>query len=351
VPVNRPQCAAVRRARQRAARLTHRARSGRCVANAARRAEEEEAAMKPRQAIALFALLGVASVAVAQDPAPATATKPVTLVRVSAIPDFNKGKLDKTAKAVCDYLTKEVGIEFRFEASSDYTATVNGLVANKLDLVWYGGLTAVQTMDAAKKDAVLLACRDVDLEFKTYFVANKDAIAKGLVKPVDKLEDLKAMLKNVSFTFGDKMSTSGHLMPRHFLVQAGIDPEKDFKSPAAYRVSGGHASTLQAVISGEVDLGALNFVYYDKAKPEEKAGAPIVYTTPKYVDYCWIGHARLGEDVLKKTKQALLQLDAKKEADKAVLDGWGAGKFVAADKQQWDGIRKVLQALPKDFLK
>src|SRR4030095_3332405 len=236
-----------------------------------------------------------------------------------------------------------------FEASSDYTATVNGLVANKLDLVWYGGLTAVETMDAAKSDAVLLACRDVDRAFKTSFIANKDAIAAGKVKPVDKLEDLKAMLKGVSFTFGDKMSTSGHLMPRHFLVQAGIDPEKDFKSPAAYRLSGGHASTLQAVISGEVDVGALNFVYYDKAKPEEKAAAPILYTTPQYVDYCWIGHARLGADVLKKIKAPLRPLDAKKEADKAVLDGWGAGKFVSADKQQWDGIRKVMQALPKDF--
>src|SRR5262249_22882658 len=108
---------------------------------------------------------------------------------------------------------------------------------------------------------------------------------------------------------------------------------------------------MQAVISGEVDVGALNFVYYDKAKPEEKAQAPIIYTTPKFVDYCWIGHARLGDEVLQKIKAALLKLDAKKEADKAVLDGWGAGKYVAADKQQWDGIRKVLQALPKDFLK
>src|SRR5262245_44532249 len=104
LPVNRPQRAAVRRAGLRLERLTHRARSGRCVANAAHRAEEE-AAMKQRPASAMFALLAVANVAVAQDPAPAAAAKPATVVRVSAIPDFNKGKLDKTAKAICDYLT------------------------------------------------------------------------------------------------------------------------------------------------------------------------------------------------------------------------------------------------------
>ncbi len=207
--------------------------------------------------------LGLGTV-VAQEPAAKPkASTPPTVVRVSAIPDFNKKTLNETAKAVCDYLGKQVGIEFRFEPSSDYTACVNGLAANKLDLVWFGGLTAVEAMDVCKDDARLVACRDVDLEFKTYFIANKEAIQKGKVKPVDKLEDLKPMLANLTFTFGDKKSTSGHLMPRHFLVTAGIDPEKAFKSPASFRLSGGHAATMQAVSSGEVDLGALNYVYYD----------------------------------------------------------------------------------------
>ena len=29
--------------------------------------------------------------------------------------------------------------------------------------------------------------------------------------------------------FGSQSSTSGHLMPRSFLLQAGINPEKDFR--------------------------------------------------------------------------------------------------------------------------
>lgn len=310
----------------------------------------KEPIMSTIRAVSLFAWTLAAS-AVAQAPAqPAAAAKP-SVIRVSAIPDFNKGKLDDTAKAVCAYLSEQVGVEFRFEPSSDYTATVNGLVANKLDLVWYGGLTAVETLDAAKGKAVVLACRDVDLKFKTYFIANQEAIAAGKIKPIEKLEDLKALAKSLSFTFGDKKSTSGHLMPRHFLVQAGIDPEQAFKSPAGYRVSGGHASTMQAVITGEVDLGALNFVYYDKAKPEEKAAAPIVYTTPEYVDYCWIGHDRLGKDLLDRIRAAFLALDAKDKAHKAVLDAWGAGKFVTAEAASWDSIRQVMKALPKDFLK
>jgi phosphonate transport system substrate-binding protein len=274
-----------------------------------------------------------------------------TVIRVSAIPDFNKTTVAETAKALCDYLAKETGIEVQWTPSNDYTACVNGLIANKLDLVWFGGVTAVEADSAAAGQAVFVATRDIDLQFKTYFVANQQAIASGKVKPVTRLEDLKPMLKELTFTFGDKKSTSGHIMPRHFMVQAGIDPEHDCKHPAGYRQSGGHASTLQAVAGGEVDVGALNYSYYDKATPEQKAQAPIVYTTPAYVDYCWVGHQRLGAATLAKLKEALMRLDPGNPAHKPILAAWGAGKFVAADSKQWDGIRGVLQALPKDFLK
>lgn len=272
-----------------------------------------------------------------------------TVIRVSAIPDDFKTKVADTNEKLCAYLKAKTGIEVRFEPSSDYTACVNGLLANKLDLVWLGGVTSVEADAAAKGDAVFVATRDIDLKFKTYFIANADAIAAGKVKVVDKLEDLKPMLANLSFTFGNKKSTSGHIMPRHFLALAGIDPEKDMKSPAAFRAAG-HGATLQSVAAGEVDLGALNYSTYDKATADLKAKAPIVYTTPNYVDYCWIGHKRLGDATLAKLGAAMQALDPAVPDQKQILDAWGAGAFVAADSKQWDGIRAVLQSLPKDFL-
>ena len=303
-----------------------------------------------KHALRLFPLLGLLAACTSDSPAPSPAAAP-TVVRLGAIPDFNKGKLDETAKLLCEHLTKQTGIEVRYVPSSDYTACVNGLVANKLDLVWFGGVTSVEADAAAGGDAVFLATRDIDLKFKTYFIASKKAVESGKLTPMGSLEELKARAKDVTFTFGDKKSTSGHIMPRHFLTLAGIDAEKDFASPASYRPSGGHAATLQAVVNGEVDLGALNFTYYDKAKPEEKAAAPLVFTTPDYVDYCWVAHKRLGEATLAKLKDALLALDPAQAEDKKVLEAWSAGRFLAADSKDWDGIRSVLKALPKDFLK
>lgn len=301
---------------------------------------------------ALALILAACSKETPSAPAGGGAAAAPKVIRLSAIPDFNTSKLAEIGKSTADYLSKEVGIEVRFEPSSDYAATVNGLVANNLDLVWYGGKTTVDAQDEAKNDAVLLACRDIDLKFKTYFIANQKALADGKVKVVADLAELKALAKGLTFSFGDKNSTSGHLMPRWFLTQAGIDPEKDFKSPAGYQQKGGHSSTLTAVVSGAVDLGALNYSYYDKtAKPEDKAAAPIVFTTPEYVDYCFVGHRRLGDDTLAKIKAALLKLDPANPEHKKLLDYWGAGRFVAADASKWESIRKVKQSLGKDFFK
>ena len=111
----------------------------------------------------------------AGNPAGGAANTPAatpTEIRISAIPDFNKGKLEETVGTVVAFLAKATGLKVVYEPSSDYSAAVNGLVANKLDLVWYGGLTTVDAQDAAGKDAELLACRDIDLKFKTYFIAN-----------------------------------------------------------------------------------------------------------------------------------------------------------------------------------
>ncbi len=272
------------------------------------------------------------------------------VIRLSAIPDFNKGTLDDTCKRLAAYLQKELGLDVRYDAANDYTASVNGLAANKLDLVWYGGVTSVEADDATNGEVTFVATRDIDLKFKTYFIANAAAVAAGKVRPVTRLEDLKPMLKELTFTFGDKKSTSGHIMPRHFMVQAGIDPERDCKAPASYRPSGGHGATLASVISGEVDLGALNYSYYDKAKPEDRAKAPLVYTTPEYVDYCFVAHNRLGGETIQRIRAALTRLDPANPEHAAILKDWGAGRFVAADRSQWDGIRSVLKSLPKGFL-
>lgn len=273
------------------------------------------------------------------------------VLRMSFIPDNKVTALEKVAGKVAAYLKEATGMEVKYEKAADYQACVNGLAANKLDLVWFGGVTYCQAVERTKNQTVLVACRDIDLKFKSYVIANKALLDSGKVKKIEKLEELKPLLADLTFTFGAKDSTSGHIMPRHFLVQAGINPEKDMKDGPQFQLQGGHGATFKAVAGGQVDLGVLNYTVWDAQKPEDKANAPIIYTTPDYVDYCFAAHERLGKDTIGKLQKALIALDVKNPEHKEVLDAWSCKAFVAADPKQWDGMRKVLAELPKDFLK
>jgi phosphonate transport system substrate-binding protein len=273
-------------------------------------------------------------------------------LRFSGIPDSDKEKLTQQYQAVADWLSAELGMPVEYVHAPDYTGAVTALAADKVDFVWLGGVTAVEAETATRGQAIFLATRDTDLRFKSYFIANRVHVDSGRFvertdlspQPLADLAALKPALAQGTFTFGSKSSTSGHIMPRHFLEspEVGISPEKDFAQPAGYQLQGGHSATLAAVASGAVDVGVLNYTNWEKAAPEEKAKAPLIYVTPEYVDYCMVAHARIGNELAEKLREAFAGLDASDPADKRVLDAFSAQKFVKADPKDWDGIRNVL---------
>ena len=250
-------------------------------------------------------------------------------LRVSAIPDEDPQELLRKYKPFTDYIAREVGVKVKFVPVVDYAATVEGLAANRLDIVWYGGFTSVQATQRAK-GATRLAMREEDASFKSVFVARTDSGIKEL-----------ADLKGKTFAFGSVSSTSGHLMPRHFLKAAGVDPERDFKK---FGFSGAHDATAAWVAAGRVDAGALNFLVWKKLVDNKKidtAKTNVFWTTPPYVDYVWVARGGVSEEIREKFKQALLKLDYSKPEDKEIMDLQRTKKFIPAKDSDWDGIKKA----------
>ena len=251
------------------------------------------------------------------------------ILRVSAIPDEDPQELLRKYKPFADYIAKEVGVKVKFVPVLDYAATVEGLAANRLDIVWYGGFTSVQAVERAK-GATRLAMREEDASFKSVFVTRTDSGIKTL-----------ADLKGKTFAFGSVSSTSGHLMPRHFLRAAGVDPERDFRK---FGFSGAHDATAAWVEAGRVDAGAVNFLVWRKLVDKKKIDTKtthVFWTTPPYVDYVWVARGGVPEEIREKFKQALLKLDYSKPEDKKVMDLQRTRKFIPAKDSDWDGIRKA----------
>ena len=247
-------------------------------------------------------------------------------LRISAIPDENPQELLRIYQPFADYLSKETGVPVKFTPVVDYPATVEGLAAGKLDMVWYGGLTSVQAARMAK-GAKRIVMRKEDTEFKSQFITRKDT----------GIRDLKD-LKGKTFSFGNVASTSGHLMPRFYMVKAGINPEKDLSK---FSFSGAHDATAAWVEAGRVDAGALNFLVWDKLVANKKVDTDkvvVFYTTPPFVDYVWTVRGGLDNALVEKISKALLKLDYNNPEDKKLLDLHRTKGYIPAKDEQWKSV-------------
>lgn len=247
-------------------------------------------------------------------------------LRISAIPDENPQELLRIYAPFADYLTKEIGVPVKFTPVVDYAATVEGLAANKLDMVWYGGLTSVQAARRATGSKRIIM-RKEDTAFKSQFITRKDA-------GVRELKDLRGK----TFSFGSVSSTSGHLMPRYYLMKAGINPEKDF---LRFSFSGAHDATAAWVEAGRVDAGALNFLVWDKLVNTKKVDTHkvvVFWTTPAYVDYVWTVRAGLNPSLVEKISQAFLKLDYQNPEHRKLLDLHRTKGYLPARDEQWKSL-------------
>jgi phosphonate transport system substrate-binding protein len=252
---------------------------------------------------------------------------------ISAIPDQDPERLQRLYGGVASFLSKELGVPVSYRPVTDYTASVTAFKVGELDMVWYGGLTGVQAR-LQVPGAHAVAQRDIDAQFHCVFIANKNT----------DINDLPG-LKGHTFTFGSESSTSGRLMPQFFLGQAGIKLE-DFKGKNGF--SGSHDKTIKLVAAGAYDAGALNEQVW---KAYVKKGAPeleqvrLIWTSPPFHDYHWVLHPavakRYGADFPDKIRAALLKLDASNPEHKAILELFGATRFVPTDDTNYGQIEAV----------
>jgi len=256
----------------------------------------------------------------------AAAAQAQQVLRITAIPDESPTELARKAAPLAKYLERKLGMKVEFTPVTDYAAAVEALAHKQVDLAWLGGFTFVQASHRSGGKVIPLVQREEDEKFRSVFITTDPAIRS--------LADLKG--RNLSF--GSQSSTSGHLMPRSFLLAAGIDPDKDLRRVA---YSGAHDATAAAVASGKVDAGALNISVWDKLVADKKIDAAkvrVFYTTPPYYDYNWTVHADTPAALRAKLAQAFTELSAATPEGKEILDLQRATRFVATSAANYKGI-------------
>lgn len=257
---------------------------------------------------------------------------------IGGIPDQDLAILEQRFDGLAEYLSHETDLDVEYVPASDYAGVVTAFKNDDIQLGWYGGLTGVQARQAVP-DAQAIAQRPRDQRFRSVFIARKEL-------GIESLEDLRGH----SVTFGSESSTSGYLMPLHFLKQDGLDPGEDFSQIG---FSGSHDATWKKVEAGAFDAGALNAAIWDKRVEEGKVNLDAVeafWRTPEYYDYHWVVRGDLdekyGEGTTEKIGQALLQLgqDGDPEEEQ-VLEAFQDEAFIPTSNENYGAIESVARDL------
>ncbi|MGE0558288.1 MAG: putative selenate ABC transporter substrate-binding protein [Burkholderiales bacterium] len=253
-------------------------------------------------------------------------------LKVSAIPDEAPTQLQRKFVPLGKYLEKATGMKVEFTPVTDYAATVEGLAAGKIDMVWYGGFTFVQAHIRTKGTAIPLVQREEDEKFRSVFITRAGS---GIAKLGD--------LKGKNFAFGSVSSTSGHLMPRSFMLKEGLNPDKDMR----IAFSGAHDATALQVAGGKVEAGALNISVWEKLVEEKRIDPKqvrVFYTTPPYYDYNWTVRGDLDKAVVEKIRKAFLALDAKNPEHAEILKLQRATRFIPTKVDNYKSIEQAARS-------
>jgi phosphonate transport system substrate-binding protein len=262
----------------------------------------------------------------------ATSASAQGTLKISAIPDEAPTELQRKFVPLGKYLEQQTGMKVEFIPVTDYAAVVESLATGRIDMAWLGGFTFVQASKRTNGAAIPIVQREEDTRFTSKFVTSNPQIK------------VLADLKGKTFAFGSPASTSGHLMPRYFLVQAGIEPDRDFKHVA---FSGAHDATAAFVQSGKVDAGVLNTSVYDKLVEQKKIDPDkvrVFAVTPPYYDYNWTVRGGMDPALVKKLTEAFLKLDPKNPEHAQILELQRATKFVPTRPENYAGIESAARS-------
>ncbi len=251
-------------------------------------------------------------------------------LKIGILPDESREKLVERYTPLFEYLAVQTGIPYELIIPKSYNELLELFHTKKVDLAYFGGYTFVEAY--ISDNAIPLVMRNVDTRFTSYFLVKKD-------HPAQSIENLK----DKKFSFGSRLSTSGHLMARYFLKEMGINPETFFSD---VRYSGKHDLTAYWVRDGIVDLGVANYavvnkMYYDGRLSTKQVR--ILWETPPYPDYVWALRSLNNKDFLLKLKNAFLSLSKTNSEHTKILAGMDADSFLPAGINDFSKLINVIE--------
>ena len=249
------------------------------------------------------------------------------------IPRDNPRIMYEKYQPLLDYLSSETPYSYELVLKRNYEETVEALAAGETDVALLGPLTYLEAH--ARFGAVcILKPKGADGRgrYKSVIIKRKDNPLKGL-----------SGLKGETVAFGSSKSTSGNLLPRYLLADAGIHLS-DLKGYANFDLQD---SVVKAVLKGQYAAGA---VRDSVARKHMKLGIEVIAESGEIPMGPLVVGPGVPPSITEAVKKALLKLNPSDPGGQKVLkrlDEDLRNGFTEASDGDYEGVRSRINAVPQ----
>ncbi|MEH6689522.1 phosphate/phosphite/phosphonate ABC transporter substrate-binding protein [Pseudomonas neustonica] len=253
-------------------------------------------------------------------------------LKVALLPDENASELIKRNQPLKDYLESTLDKKVQLIVTTDYSSMIEAMRFGRIDLAYFGPLSYV------------LAKSKSEIEpFAAMLVDGKPTYRSVLIANVDSGVESYADLKDKKMVYGDRASTSSHLIPKTVLVEAGLKADEDYQQ----HFVGSHDAVAVNVANGNADAGGLSEVIFKHVLETgliDPAKVKVLGYSGEYPQYPWAMRSNLDADLKASIKNAFVNLD-----DPTVLESFKAEGFAPIEDADYDIIRDMGSLLGLDF--
>lgn len=272
-------------------------------------------------------------------------------IQLAGVPSENSADLKASYEPLIKLLEKETGSKIEFVQASDYAGVVEGMIADNVDLAFFGPFAyVVAGINGAKLTPLgaVVGEKGEEPGYQSYGIAKADNTT------INGLPDLKG--KKVCFV--DPGSTSGFLYPTAGLIEAGViksGAEADISAAMTPIYAGAHDASVLGVKSGDCDAGFAEDSMVDSTlinKGELKPGEiKTVWKSEMIAGSVFAANDSLGPEAIEKLKKIftekanadVLEAEGYCQGDACLITDERAWGVVPAVDSDYDGVRTVCQ--------
>ncbi|KRD13762.1 phosphate starvation-inducible protein PhoH [Mycobacterium sp. Root265] len=270
-------------------------------------------------------------------------------ITLAAIPAENSSDLKASYAPLINLLEKETGSKVEFVQASDYAGVVEGMIAENVDLAFFGPFAYVVAKVNGAKITPLGAVIGEEGEqpgYQSYGLTRSD------VADINGLKDFAG--KKVCFV--DPGSTSGFLYPTAGLIEEGViksGSEADISAAMSPVFAGGHDASALSIANGDCDAGFAFDTMVDQTMIEKGDLQPgqlkTVWKSEMIAGSVFAANDSLGTEAIDKLKTLFaekvnvesFEAEGFCKGDECRITDERAWGVVPASDADYDGVRHV----------